>query len=242
MTEREEIFRALVGSHNYNLNTPESDKDYKVFVLPTFEDLYYGRFYSENIVGKEVDTDTHDVRKLVDFFWKANPNFQELLFSKEIHTANFEKYQWFVDELLEMRDDIITMNLPKMFSSVRGMHFSRIKRLEKGTEGTQHLVDAHGYNTKEALHTYREPDLMIRFALNNFEDFGSALRYSDETAKALLNLRNGQFTRMQFDTIINLQFGKFIKLEAKFNSFKPRENVKKKLEDLIFNLIKTEAR
>ena len=35
-------FKSLVGSHNYNLNTPESDKDYKVFVLPkqiVFEEI-----------------------------------------------------------------------------------------------------------------------------------------------------------------------------------------------------------
>ena len=41
-----ELFRVLTGSHNYNMNTPESDKDYKIFVLPTFDDLYHGKEFS----------------------------------------------------------------------------------------------------------------------------------------------------------------------------------------------------
>ena len=40
--DRQWLIKALVGSHNYNLNTETSDKDYKVFVLPTFNELYKG--------------------------------------------------------------------------------------------------------------------------------------------------------------------------------------------------------
>ena len=47
---RETVFKALVGSHNYNLADKNSDKDYKVFVLPTFEDLYNGVQYSKQTV------------------------------------------------------------------------------------------------------------------------------------------------------------------------------------------------
>ena len=38
--------RALVGSHNYNLNDESSDRDYKVFVFPNFGDLYKGKRYT----------------------------------------------------------------------------------------------------------------------------------------------------------------------------------------------------
>ena len=40
------VLKALVGSHNYNLNTESSDKDYKYFVLPTLDDLYDGTIFS----------------------------------------------------------------------------------------------------------------------------------------------------------------------------------------------------
>ena len=45
--ERKVVFKALVGSHNYNLNDETSDKDYKYFVLPTFDDLYTGKMFSQ---------------------------------------------------------------------------------------------------------------------------------------------------------------------------------------------------
>lgn len=81
---RKEIFRALVGSHNYNMNTPESDKDYKIFVAPTFNDLYFNKSYSNFIIGETEDYDIHDVRKLSNLLWKSNVNFMEVLFSEDI--------------------------------------------------------------------------------------------------------------------------------------------------------------
>ena len=49
INNRVPVLKALVGSHNYNLNTPESDKDYKLFVLPTFDDLYSREDYTASI-------------------------------------------------------------------------------------------------------------------------------------------------------------------------------------------------
>ncbi len=86
MKDRKIVLKALVGSHNYNLATgvsvhsdtgiafPASDKDYKVFILPTFEDLYNGEMYSEQIIGEKVDWDIHDIRKLSSILFKANIN------------------------------------------------------------------------------------------------------------------------------------------------------------------------
>ena len=38
-----EVARVLYGSQNYGLDTPESDRDYKVLMCPEFDDLYHGR-------------------------------------------------------------------------------------------------------------------------------------------------------------------------------------------------------
>lgn len=66
--DRTPILKALVGSHNYNLNTPESDKDYKLFVLPTFDDLYLKRDYNTSIDSKEEDIVIYDLRRLSSLF------------------------------------------------------------------------------------------------------------------------------------------------------------------------------
>ena len=87
MTERfggrQVVLKALTGSHNYNLNTPDSDKDYKFFVTPTFDDLYSGNRFSNGKQSDEMDYTVHDIRQLSHLLWKSNPNFIEVLFSQE---------------------------------------------------------------------------------------------------------------------------------------------------------------
>ena len=68
---RQIVFKSLVGSHNYNLATPTSDKDYKVFVFPTFDDLYFGQTYKHSTVGEHVDYQAHDIRKLPELLAPA---------------------------------------------------------------------------------------------------------------------------------------------------------------------------
>ncbi|WP_206706321.1 zinc ribbon domain-containing protein [Anoxybacillus flavithermus] len=80
---RKVSFKALVGSYNYNLQTESSDKDYKVFFLPSFEGLYSGEKYSKSITSDTEDIEYHDVRKLSDMLRKSNVNFLEVLFSVE---------------------------------------------------------------------------------------------------------------------------------------------------------------
>lgn len=70
----------LVGSNNYNLDLPDSDKDYKEVVMPNFTDLYFNKTLNAQI-------DEH--KSLVDYRFfcqrlvKANPNYIEMFFSKE---------------------------------------------------------------------------------------------------------------------------------------------------------------
>lgn len=169
--DRKVVFKALVGSHNYNLNDETSDKDWKYFVLPTFDDLYEGKMFSTSKVGTEEDYDVHDIRKLGDLFWKANVNFLEVLYSKEFEFGKIidERQSlklgdiWLIQEIFELRESIVTMNLPYLYSACKGMYHEKMKRLTKGTEGTQHLVDKYGYDTKQALHAYRILDFIVRF-------------------------------------------------------------------------------
>ena len=75
----------LVGSNNYNLDLPDSDKDYKGVVMPNFIDLYFNKTLNAQI-------DEHE--SLVDYRFfcqklaKANPNYIEMLFSKEKEFLN----------------------------------------------------------------------------------------------------------------------------------------------------------
>nr|WP_235887980.1 nucleotidyltransferase domain-containing protein [Neobacillus paridis] len=80
-------FQAVVGSHNYNLVTPTSDKDKKAFFFPNFYILYKGfQPASKAITGETEDIEYHDIRKLTHLLFKSNVNFLEVLFSVEVNT------------------------------------------------------------------------------------------------------------------------------------------------------------
>lgn len=208
---RQVVMQCLVGSHNYNLNTPESDMDYKIFVCPTFDDLYTGNSHSESIIGHDADFDFHDIRKMDNLLYKANVNFLEVLFSQSVminpQLQPDTKKQ--VEELFNMKHDIAKMNLPYLYHACIGMHHNKMKYLEKGTSGTQHLVDKFGFDTKQALHAYRILDFLERFAQNEFSDFGQAIyydghgRYEGKSRDTLLAIKCGCFSQGEFEHMVN---------------------------------------
>lgn len=239
--ERSVLVKALVGSHNYNLATPESDKDYKIFTMPTFDDLYKGKMYSKADVGVEFDFDVHDIRKMVVLFWKANINFLEVLYSKENHI-----YDKSIKEIYDLRKDLVRMNLPYLYNACRGMHFEKMKRLDNPTEGTAHLVEKYGYNTKEALHAYRVLDFITRFAYTDFEDFEWAMTYSGISYGAgdasprerMLEIKNGVYPKVTFQMLILQKMKQFEKFDQVYYNQKPNEELKQHIDLIIYNMIK----
>lgn len=243
--------KALVGSHNYNLSTdemiyndilfPASDKDYKVFVLPTFEDLYKQKMFADQIIGEKEDNDIHDIRKLVDLFYKANINFIEVVHSTELIIPSElpEKQRKLITELLSYKNEIVTMNLPHLFSACGGMHLNKMKLLEKGTEGTQHLIEAFGYDTKQALHAYRVLDFIVRFAETDFNDFVYAMQYTGKEREFMLEIKHGFFnlnTYKNFVTFYN--DSKYKTLREKYYSVKPNEELKEHIGNIIMDLVR----
>jgi len=199
---RPELFRALVGSHNYNMNTPESDKDYKVFVSPTFDDLYFNKQFSRTYIGNIEDFDVHDIRKTSNLWWKANVNFVEVLFSEDIIIAEniLPETKKLLEEMFFMKHDIAMMNLPYLFDACIGMHITKKKQVNKGTEGTQHLVDKFGYDTKQAMHSIRILDFLRRFSRVGFLSFKQAIwyNYEDPGRQYLLDVKGGKYSKDEY--------------------------------------------
>lgn len=237
--ERKVVFLARVGSHEYNLQDSNSDEDFKQFILPTFDDLYYGKSYSKQVLGDSVDTDTHDIRKMSELFFKANLNFIEVLFS----TSSFVSSEYRVEmaELLQLRDKIARMNLKKLYHSCVGMHKNKMNSLLKGTEKTQHLVDKFGYNTKQALHAFRALSFLQNFAEQNFNDFGKAIRYSDEEREDFLAVKNGEYTLENFTFMVE-QILEIIEIEYKEKYMQQEEDLetKNKVDKIIYSIVKKE--
>lgn len=79
-----EVVRILYGSQNYGLNTPESDKDYKVLLCPEFEDLYRYHKVCKDDLPNGLDPEHYSVMSIIQFhdlLMAGNPNCIEMLFS-----------------------------------------------------------------------------------------------------------------------------------------------------------------
>lgn len=234
---REVLIQSLVGSQNYNLNTAESDKDYKIFVMPNFEDLYYGKKYQTDILTTEADYSVHDIRKLVDLLFKSNINYVEALASKSIMTSSYHDE---LDEIVRLRHEIFNMNLSNFFQSCYGMHKQKMGLLGKGTEGTQHLVDQFGYDTKQALHSYRIMKVIVDYEASGFTDMDSAIRYDvgSEDHEFLMSIRNGFFKREVFENFTeHYRDSTFLKVGEKYLSQPVNLELKEHLDDLVMKMI-----
>lgn len=242
---RKELFRALVGSHNYNLNTETSDKDYKIFVAPTFDDLYFNKQFSKCYIGETEDFDCHDIRKISSLWWKANVNFLEILFSKEIYlnTCLSSETKRLLHTIFRHKEKIARMNLPYLYNACIGMHITKKKQIDKGTKGTQHLVEKYGYDTKQAMHSIRILDFLRRFANSDFNDFGFAIKYdeNDDFRELLLDIKGGLYSKEQF---INISNNILEEIEKKYKevyySKSPDEATNQNLINVVKKIVKNE--
>lgn len=184
------VMRSLVGSYSGNLNTPESDKDYKYFVTPTFDDLYTGNMFSTSHVSNYLDYDVHDIRKLADLLWKANLNFIGALAEIDF----IEDDLFFIHQ---NADALASMNMPYLYNSTMGMHYEKMSKLTKGTGNTQVLVDTFGYDTKQACHALRCLYVLNRIA--NGKKVLDALWFEDgHDRDILLGIKAGNATLDEF--------------------------------------------
>jgi uncharacterized protein len=189
--------KALVGSWASNLQTPASDKDWKYFVTPTFDDLYSGKMFSQAEVSNTLDYDCHDIRKLGELVWKANINFIITLFSP-VYECN-PMLQWVFDNA----DRYATMNLPAFYNSTINMHVEKMKKLLEPTGNTQILVDKFGYDTKQATHALR-----CLYILNRIANHGMSVRqafwFEGKDRNVLLGVKAGNQSLDEFREYIGL--------------------------------------
>lgn len=182
------LFEAVYGSHNYNLVTPESDKDYKVFVLPNFDDLYKNHAVSSSVVGKDKDVETKDIRLLINLLKQSNPAYLEILFSNDVYVNDyFSKVHHY---LISNRLKIINHNPVQFYNATVGHIMNKAKSFARGTSTTQHLVEKYGYDTKNFSQVVRLHHILTNYDFNNYEE---VLRYKDGSLvkEYLLSVKNG---------------------------------------------------
>ncbi|MBU8905365.1 DNA polymerase beta superfamily protein [Desertibacillus haloalkaliphilus] len=240
---RDLVFTSLVGSHNYNLDDEYSDKDYKVFVLPTFGDLYERNEYKHAYQQNGCDYDVHDVRKLVSLLWKANVNFIEGLFSSEIRLpSNQDHYQLIqrdVEALLAMREEIASMNVSYLYRASVGMFFTKMKQFERDIQKEKETNEDELERDirKHALVAYRILDFLERYEQRGFSDFAGAMRYNERERSEMLRIKHEPYHYQELTSMLTDKKKRVDQYEDIYLRQKPNEKTKKKVEETIYAIV-----
>lgn len=236
---RQIVCTVPVGSKNYNVNDHNSDDDLKTFLYPVFDDIYDNRDFTKAYTG-EVDHEFHDVRKMSMMLWKANINFIETLFPYRVETTS-ELYQ----ELVDMRDDIASMNLPYLYDACFGMYFRKMKNLDRDLNYGDVLDSDAERKQKLAKHgatAFRTLDFLERFADNGFANFESAMRYQDDdpNRQLILDMRASEYSTGAILNKIHEKKTAVELLKADYRSRSLNEEAKNKMERAIKHFVQAE--
>jgi predicted nucleotidyltransferase len=234
--DRKVVVRVLTGSNNYNLNDEISDKDYKFFVLPNFDDLYNGKCFYQGETSQELDYTVHDLRKLPSLLYKSNMSFLEILFSKEL-IFSYEAGQKLKDNVFKYAESIASINLPRLFNSCWFTHMEKYNKLLKGTATTQNLVDKFGYDTKQALHCYRYIDFLDRYIDNGFTSFNKALWYTSKERELMLDIKHGKYTLSEFEELLRKKREVVLPLKESYQAMKVNSHLEEYLNMTIKDIV-----
>lgn len=241
---RKVVIKSLFGSENYNLNTKisdnldiePSDKDYKIWAMPSFYDLYSaGYFYLES-VGEKEDLFAIDIRKFPGMLYKTSINMVEILYSTDIFVEGGGYSD--INKLFDIKDDIAKINLTSLFGTSKGAYFRNMKELQVYTKSTRYLGEKFNYNTKKAVAIYRTMDCMERFHATGYSDFKKAIRYDDKEREFILDIKTGKFSLEEFIKLAEHKYqNSFIKLEEDYCGHKNNDELSEYIHSIVNDVV-----
>ena len=200
-TGRQIVFAALRGSRNYGLETPESDYDYAVFVMPTHRELYDGELnYTKevkgNIRGDLYEATIYDIRRLPRLASEMNPAFIEIFKSKSNYYRNLD----ILVGLSSLTNRLVHANLTKLYYSSLGVIKYERTHMYKGKYTG--LTGEYEYDWKKAMHAYRFMYILLNYGPD--VDLEDVLRPPTHVNDIMRHIRAGAYNREDIETLLDL--------------------------------------
>lgn len=146
---------AVNGSYNYNMDTPQSDIDSKLLVIPSLEQLVSGK--SLNYLHCMSDNGEHvevkDIRHYFTTMLKQNINFVETLYA-QVWIVN-PVYMRLFHYLFEMRDVISGCNPIATIHCIQGTAHQRYKQMLQSSPARAAEIENYGFDRKSLHHLVR---------------------------------------------------------------------------------------
>ena len=174
------------GSGNYGLDYESSDVDTKCVLAPSLKELAESKTTSTTYIRKNDEhIDFKDVRVMLETFRKSNLNFLEILYTKYYIINPMYEAEW--NKLIEIRDSIVTMNLPSLIKSIKGIASEKYHALEHRYPSRIEWLDKFGYDPKQLHHLFRLKEFMFRWIKG--ESFANCLVSCE--SKWLVDVKKG---------------------------------------------------
>lgn len=146
---------AVNGSYNYNMDTPQSDIDSKLLVIPSLEQLVSGK--SLNYLHCMSDNGEHvevkDIRHYFATMLKQNINFVETLYA-QVWIVN-PVYMRLFHYLFEMRDVISGCNPIATIHCIQGTAHQKYKQMLQSSPARAAEIENYGFDRKSLHHLVR---------------------------------------------------------------------------------------
>jgi predicted nucleotidyltransferase len=181
----------LQGSQNYGLDTPNSDIDTKLIVIPSFKDIALAAqpVSTTHVRVNQEHIDFKDIRLYMNTFRKQNLNFLEILFTPFTMINSMYFDQW--DRLIEERESIARMNPWRAVKSMKGIALEKYHAMEHAYPSKVDVLAKHGYDPKQLHHLVRVDNYLTRYIAG--ESYEECLIPKDNMKEFLLEIKRGKW-------------------------------------------------
>lgn len=213
-----EVGRALYGSNNYGLAGPDSDKDYKVFLCPDFEDLYNCHTADKNDLPKGYDPEHYsvlDVRKFASLVANGNFNALEYLFSRDF-CGDKGLYNWCDHARSYYSDRYLMFVWPTFIASLEGLMKNSLSRYGENRKSVSRAY--YMYKFAENLFLHNFAILPIFWRCSNFSEEAREMRFNENYLLPSAAMLFADLAKLKEEANKALEFYKNYDLTL-FNSF-----------------------
>lgn len=142
----------LYGSQNYNLDTPSSDMDFKVLVIPELDDLVRNSKPLSTMIEEPYwQIEIKDIRNYIDSAVKVNINFLEIL-QTEFYYADAS---WLADEMRSFFVPLLQKQWCQYLRATHGMLMQKFTALRHPYPSKLEVIAKFWYDPKQLCHITR---------------------------------------------------------------------------------------
>jgi hypothetical protein len=249
----------LQGSQNYKLDIYSddytSDIDCKAWIIPSLEDLVFGRkpVSTTLVLNNDEHIDLKDIRLVNDLLMGANPSYVELI-NTEYYAIGRHDILHYIDH----KNEISNMNKTGLINAILGTFSNKKKAFKHVYPSRKEWHDEYGFDPKELHHMYR----LFLFGHAIFESgkyFGDALVPNRWQRRDLLSLKTGEnifetvdkllghfilpeylegkSNLQKIDELVSLWENRLLKLKVEHEGCLVNVPLKKKLDNIVNNML-----